>query len=244
MPHTRFLHSGGAGDVIYSLPFVRAQGGGSLYIKPYNEFNQSCDVYEVLKPLLLAQPYITEVHPYDPKRKLFEIDPATPTDVNLDNFRNNIEPGVTVIPKSYFGAFGIPLPDDWARPWLTVDPMLNPGMHASFAVISVTPRYRNPRVDWKRVVQQALRRHGRLFFVGLMEELQLFYRENDHPKIGYLGTSDLLEVARYIACAEAVYCNQNPCLTIAQAMGKKCFVETAPGSSSCVLGLEEVLSSG
>ncbi len=240
---TRFLHSGGAGDVIYSLPFMRHHGGGSLYIKPYNEFNKSCNVYETLKPLLERQSYIDSVHPYDPARKFFNMDPSVLIDVNLDAFRNAIEPDRTVLPISYFNAFGIPLPTDWARPWLKVDPVFPSGNTSPFAIVSLTPRYRNPLTDWRGTIAMALVQHKRLFFLGLPQEYWHFFKMINNSVL-YLETADFLQAAGYIAAASAVYCNQNPCLTIAQAMRKKCFLESAPRSTSCILGLEEVIPSG
>ena len=75
-----FKHSGDLGDIIYSLPTIRALGGGILYLDPEGGANdkyvrdQSVDgrtrlnklTIDSLTPLLEAQPYIEKVKYLEP----------------------------------------------------------------------------------------------------------------------------------------------------------------------------------
>lgn len=236
---TRFLHSGGAGDIIYSLPFVRHVGGGDFFVKPWNEHNKACDVYSAVRNLLNRQPYVGIVTRSDPGRKFFDHDPAVPVDMDLDRFRKFVSMKGEPLPLGYFKAFEQAPPADWKKPWLEVDRRLP--CHERFAIVSRTARYQHPELNWAPIVDRAIERYGRVFFVGLGTEYGRFVAETKR-EIPWLHTEDLLDAAAYIAAADAVYCNQGPILTIAQALGKKCFLEVGPGYRWCVLGLEEILN--
>ena len=52
----KFIHSGATGDLIFSLPTIRAMGGGDLYITNFDKQRS-----ESIKKLIELQPYIHNV---------------------------------------------------------------------------------------------------------------------------------------------------------------------------------------
>jgi hypothetical protein len=91
-------------------------------------------------------------------------------------------------------------------------------------VVNVTERYHDSVMDWRFTLEKARMRHGAVYFLGLESEYQRF--RNEAGDIPYLPTADLFEAAQYINGAEALYCNQSVCWTIAQGLGKPFFLET------------------
>lgn len=234
-----FLHSGGAGDVIYSLPFIRQAGGGILHIKAKNILNSNCNVFAILKRLLLRQPYIFDVVEYPSAYGFSEYDPRIPVEVDLDCFRKSAAIYERLLPLTYFDQLHVIPEKNWSRPWLTLAPadeIFRP-LHdrGSYAIVNRTLRYRDPKVNWKTVLIEAARKHGWLYFVGLQDEHADLTKEIGF-QIPWLPTKDLLEVAGYISGADAVYCNQSAALTIAQALGKPYYLEVAPRHRSCIFG--------
>ena len=51
-----FTHSGATGDIVFSLPTIKAMGGGTLYITNFDKQRS-----ESIKKLIAVQPYITNV---------------------------------------------------------------------------------------------------------------------------------------------------------------------------------------
>lgn len=230
-----FLHSGGAGDVIYSLPLVRHLQGGVLYLKPRNIYNTVCNVHLALKRLLERQWYIREVREYDAALGFFQYDPKIRTEVDLDKFRQVPELQTLKFPLCYFKAHAVAPPDGWSEPWLWAEPRVPVGAEGGFALINRTARYHAPRFDWNATLEAIVLRHEKVFFIGLPEEHEAFVRETK-KEIAHLPTFDLWDVACYLEAAAALYCNQGACLTIAQALGRPYYLEVLPGQKSCILG--------
>lgn len=232
MPNSaNFLHSGGMGDIIYSLPFVRDLGGGTLYVKPRNCFNTSADAYLNLKPLLERQPYIRELKRYKPEYSFFQYDPSIEIHFDLDVFRS--VPGFDhrPFPLTYFEAYSHPAPPDWRKPWIEVEPKKPPGVEGPFALINRTARY-SAGLDWKSIVASI---NVPFLFIGLSSEHARF-EEEIGQKIPFLETQDLSMAAGYIASCKRLYCNQSVCAAIAQGMGVGCSIEVAPTQTCCILG--------
>jgi hypothetical protein len=239
---THYLHSGGLGDVIYALPYIRHHGGGVLHLKSWNPVNfTTIDAFRMLKPLLLQQEYIEDAIEYDSSLPFGQYDPAVNIDVDLDGFRAVADFEKT-LPTTYFLARGEPVPPDWSRPWLTspraigtVERMADAVRKTSYALVHRTDRYRDPAFDWRPVLAQAAdAHHGRVFFIGYPVEYFQFRRDTG-CELRFLRTADLAEVARLIMGAEALYCNQSVSLTLAQGLGTPYRLEVAPGFSSCIL---------
>src|SRR5580765_1733925 len=89
-----FKHSGDLGDIIFSLPTIRALGGGVLYLDPTGGETEprvkeplklrthtklTAAAIDSLRPLLLLQEYIADVRFWG----------GEPVDHNLDEFRRS-----------------------------------------------------------------------------------------------------------------------------------------------------------
>lgn len=227
-----FLHSGGAGDVIYALPYIRHLGGGTLYVKPCNPYNMVCNIYQAVVRLVACQPYMAGVIEHAIGYGFHTHAPGIKVDVDLDIFRRLAGLNTRPLPALYFEAAGLvpPLAATLA-PWLAIPPV----PHVGGALVCRTARYQDPRLDWAGVLAAARQRHGRVAFIGLPAEHVDFERLVGGP-CPYLPTADLLEAAQAIAGADALYCNQGACLTVAQGMGKPYYLEVAPGHTNCILG--------
>lgn len=223
-----FLHSGNLGDIVYSLPTIKALGGGELYIKRAL-YHEAYDQYEAAAGLMHQQDFLTAVHPYSAEYGRYEYDPAIRIDYDLDLARNQMRRGVVHIIKRHLDAFNVQM-NGWERPWLTVEGDVK-RMPPEYSLIHLTPRWReNSRVNWKTVFTSIA---GPVFFIGFEEEHADFC--NKVEKVDYIRTKDLLEMALLIKGCSALYCNQSVGLTIAQGIGKKYYLEQKPGKTNCLL---------
>jgi len=206
-------HSGGLGDIIYSLPTVKALGGGVLYLPEYSKYPPYPKCYDNLKRLLLKQPYITAV-----KRYINQ-----PIDYNLDLFRQQPLAGRRHLIKRHLDAFECCV-DNWQDPWLNM-----PESKFNGSIVHITPRWRdNSKVNWHKIIDEI---EGNVYCIGMVEE----FKAINHKKLQYLQTNNLFYLAEAISGAKAVYCNQNVSLAIAQGLGKTYFLEQKPGKTNCLL---------
>lgn len=241
-----FLSSGGCGDVVYSLPTIDALGGGILYLKRYNQYNKICDQYAMLKRLLELQDCIEEVREY-PSTDFFQYDDKILIDHDLDKFRINTDLAKRPLIQVCLQKFGF-IPDCYSIPFLKVDkPQIpeNISGEKPFALINRTKRYQDPDFDWRKLLEKVVENYGiNVFFIGLKDEYLHFVNTVGYVQL--LITNDFLDAARYIAASDALYCNQSCCLTIAQALGKKYYLEVAPNHTNCILNLsnETLLNHG
>src|ERR1035438_9074901 len=123
MSTATFKHSGPLGDIIYSLPAVKALGGGVLYLDVEggkdDEFVTRQSVnrntgfgpagYQTIRPLLMEQPFIEDVRIWQNEK----------VDYNLDSFRTLlVNSGNTNLTTLYLRRFG--LDESHAdTPWLS-----------------------------------------------------------------------------------------------------------------------------
>lgn len=230
-----FHHSGDAGDVIYSLPVVKALGGGPIFFSGDNKFAFPGNSrwgsegaprawVENLAPLLEAQPYVwkalyTKARPHS-------------VDCDLNAFRQFYRSGGIDRWSSLFTlhqkAFGIECPED--EPWLEVPERVK----TRPIVINRTARFQNPLFPWGRL----LVKHAKeMVFIGSMEELSALVQQFPFESHGieYLPTGSLLEVAKCIAGAKVFIGNQSCPLAIAHGLGQKVIVECWIQNSNCEL---------
>lgn len=213
-----FRHSGKVGDVIFSLPTIKAMGGGTLYLPEIGI--QGCRLYSNLKSFLTQQPYITDVVQIPDCDERGSADVTV--DVDLDLHFTHPWRGKTNMVQRYFDVFGIK--GDFKQPWVD---MQTP--EQDYTVVNITPRFRdNSRVNWKRIMQSIT---GQVFFVGTVEEYKSF--TETVCAVPYIATDNVYQLAMIIAGAKAVYCNQSLVLALASAMAKKRFVEFKPGKTNC-----------
>jgi len=166
-----FKHSGDLGDIIYSLPTVKALGGGVLYLDPTGGLsdplvawgrrsNTSLNekVIERLKPLLERQEYIKGVELWDESVKI---------DYNLNEFRRNL---TTNLSDSHLKAFNLP-PSHRDDAWLSID---EPLIHKSGkrTLMSRSLRIHSNHTFWETLPDSIL---NDLVFVGNKFEYEVFY---------------------------------------------------------------------
>jgi len=209
-----FKHRGKLGDIIWSLPFIKAMGGGKLYL----QFGQYLDEagFNFLKPLLEYQPYITEVIKWS----------GEPVDYDLDRFREIMNTShQRSLPESYFVVFGKELPRHFQYgPWLIAPDLphfkssviisrVERGLHGSRPI-------HNPFYD--DLVRRNLQRNS--YFVGLDVEWRRFMEEYQ-CNIAYKPVNTALEMASIIDQAELCVMNQSMPSVIAEGLKKTLHLE-------------------
>jgi hypothetical protein len=195
MPRT-FKHSGDMGDVIFSLPAVRAMGGGILYLDPEGGLSSplvkwkgrdrtklSAAIIDSATPFLRMQPYVEDVRHWH----------GEAVDCDLDEFRRHI--AFNNLSDSHLAAFKLPLTErDTA--WLTIDaPTRIPGRPV---VLARNLRYHGNDDLWEGNLPQ-LKEHA--VFVGHPKEHEIFVHTFGH-QVPYWPTPDILSLARVLAGCE------------------------------------------
>lgn len=204
-------HSGDIGDIIAALPTVRALGEGDFVIfdrKTMQRESMQGKRFDVLKPLLEAQPYIRSVQWSD-----YPIE--TPYD--FSTFRHDFRPNENLA--------------DWQARHLQVEISHAPWLTARRSersigktVIARSFRYQNRDFPWKRLVAQYNRE---VLFVGLPEEHKAFQISNGCI-VEYCPTADLLELAEIINGADRFIGNQSCPFWIAAGLGVTLMQEVWP----------------
>jgi hypothetical protein len=141
-PRRSAIHSGNGGDILYSLPTVKALGARHLFLNVYRSPDPNRKLTEEmareLVPLLLAQDYIDRVTVVKAGVPLEDVDPdCIGIDFVLDRFRN-ADFTHTHLMHAYAQTFGVEI--DPNEPFLSV-----PSAHGDsrpHVVLSLTPRYR------------------------------------------------------------------------------------------------------
>jgi hypothetical protein len=230
---TTYKHSGTAGDLIYALDIVKKMGGGSFSVAINNIENcimkytgRPADVaiehqgrfttkdYEMLRPLLQRQSYISDVtqwHHGDPE-----------TYVDLDHFRSYLYRKFEGnIIEAYHGAFGLPFtPENYNDVWLEADPVKEASI-----IVNRTSRYLDNASEevWKQMVDDAhLKTNG--LFVGIPSEHEAFVKMTGCD-ISYYPVNNFLELANVIAGADLFLGNQSMAYSIATGLGKETMLE-------------------
>lgn len=224
--HPAYYHSGDLGDAIFSLPVVRAKGGGYFYLGP----NSGQSPYEtrekmtheraaLLLPLLRVQPYI---------QGTFYLPGMTKdVDYDLNQFRKLMVQCSqhTNLAWLHLRTFGL-LASEMDEPWISVpSPIVIPGKPV---VISKTLRYPG-NLNWSRVVKN----YGvQLIFLGLKEEHEDFCKH--YGQVDYQPTPNLLEAARIIAGSELFISNQGGLHAVAEGLKVNLIQESHPDSHPAI----------
>ena len=213
MPKT-FKHSGDMGDMIFSLPTVRALGGGILYLDPeggissptvkfVNKSRTKLDAksIDLLTPILLQQPYIQEVRHWH----------GEAVDYDLDQFRHYLT--FNNLADSHLVAFGLPTTER-DKAWIEIaDPIVVPDRPI---VISRSVRYHGNYTFWEANLPHLGRQ---CVFVGYPKDHEIFVYTFGHD-IPYYPTPELLTLARVIAAAHLFIGNQGLPHALAEGMKK------------------------
>lgn len=233
-PFKIFHHSLDQGDLIYGLAVMKALGGGALFISPDNKFpyplasrwqrmGGDAETVDNLRPLLEAQDCVIAAR----------YTHGTPfsTDYDLNRFRipwqRRTAKDFDSILKLHCDAFGLPLP---TSAWLKVN---NPTVvEGRPIVVNRTARYQDLNWDWPGLIRK---HHKQMFFVGTLQEYELFRGFCPECDFPYQPTKDCLELARYIAGAKILFGNQSLCMAIAHGLGKPVLCETWPQNPNVVI---------
>ena len=226
-----YKHSGTFGDLIYSLFAVERMGGGTIAIALNNIENCVSDYaykpeevdeahrgrftqadFDMLKPLLLAQPYIDDVIVWDGTH-----------DVDLDKFRGVLFRGfegnyVQAMCMTHDLEFKI---EDYDKTWLTAATN-----KVSPIVVNRTLRYRD--------MEQGDAVWRKMYNDGTMGETAIFLgNEREHEDfinmigpIQHYAVKNLLEMAAVINGADLFVGNQSVAYSLAMGMGKTSVLET------------------
>lgn len=223
----QFIYSsGGIGDQIYSLPVVKALGGG-IFVSGLDRPR-----YEYSKPLLESQSYIKEV------RHVSETD-LPKGFINLDWFRT-LWDNKTHIVNLQLRYFGFPDYDFSKGGWLETDklPDINEDMRFEkpYSIINITPRYRDRFFNWHDEVQMIhqLYKGEKIFYLGVKEDydqcafIKKGYGPVEEHRVRFLKSSNALHAASIIRSAEMFSGNQSLMLAIRQSLGLPYRFEQAP----------------
>lgn len=210
-----FKHSGDLGDIVYSLPTVRALGGGVLYLDPTGGLSDPLVVWgrrrntslnegliNNMRPLLEAQDYIHGVELWNESVRI---------DFNLNEFRRNLTNNN--LSDAHLKAFDLPF-SHRDHAWLNI---VNPLNHSSGRKTLVTRslRVHSNHTFWERLSDSIL---ADLVFVGNEFEYQVFSKTFSY-EVPFWDLS-IPELARAIAGCDLFMSNQTLGAAIAEGLKK------------------------
>ena len=209
-----FMHSGDMGDIIYSMPTIRALGGGKVYLDPFWEatpFNKSNA--KLLMPLLVSQPYISGV----------AIHKGEVIEHNLNKFRcSDLNIGIVNLAEAHLRAFGLPV-NLMNEQWLSVGKK-----KVEKVVFHRSDRYQNASFPWKGLVE---RFKNQSIFVGLREEHERF--TISFGDVPFYRVCDFLELAEIINGADLFVGNQSLPFAISEGLHKQNILEVCESGPNC-----------
>jgi hypothetical protein len=216
-----YYHSGDLGDIIFSLPLIRWQGGGILVLDSSGGRHDPLVSWAAglitatkldhascvsLQELLRTQDYIEDVR---------IVDGPCACDVNLNLFREHVEfnnlafSHLAILehdPRRY--------PDLARAPWIRVEPMPLPA--GRDIVIARNLRYQSNHSYWECLPRDI---SARALFVGRPLEYDVFTKVYPYHAVEYVETTSILHLARLIAGAKRFLGNQGLPHALAEAMG-------------------------
>lgn len=217
MTHT-FGHAGDLGDIVASLPCVRAVGGAHFVISPRENGPREPmrgARYEAIRPLLEAQPYVSGVEWRDAPGEITH---------DLSDFRQDFKRDENLA--------------DWQARHLSLKISLEPWLLAfrserslGKVVFARSTRYLNYNFPWRRLIAEHNRKS---IFVGTSEEHRAF-QISQGCVVEYVPTKNLLELAEIIAGASLFVGNQSCPFWIAVGLGVPLIQESWPQGPNSVI---------
>lgn len=207
-----FFHSGATGDIVFSLPTVRAMGGGNFYIPNFDKQRS-----ESIKKLIEVQPYINEV---------FVMDGHAPG-YDLNRFRDYAGHNANLV-EAHFRGQNIPVDETWKQGWLTLpEPNFELFPTLKYSVINRTTNYADPNFNWATEVEYLKSISDEVYFLGYFKEWQLF-NQTFGTDVNFVDL-DFLEGAYFIKNAVMFSGCYSCWSTIAMGLGLTYRLEQAPG---------------
>ena len=227
----KIIHSGNAGDLIYSLPAMRkaAEIKGEkvhLYLRinvpgqyagmnhPLGNVQMNRNIAEMLTPLLMATDFIGNC----------EItEQAEQVDYNFDLFRK-IHNYTGHISQWYFHVY----PELTCDLSVPVEFNLSPGNIAFDIVLNRTSRYHNPTFDYSILKPY----QERITFVGLPQEFKVISAKL--PNIKHYEVDNFYELAQAINGCNLFIGNQSMAFAIAEQMKHPRILEICPTAHNVI----------
>jgi len=226
------LHSGLAGDLIYSLSAVRElsrqHGPVTFYINvgkrgfyyegavhPDGDVMITEEKAAMLIPLLEAQSYIKEAKIWQGEKVAINLDQTCDFAINKPHGH---------IPRWYFHIWP-ELTADLSQPVLFVESEAS----KDYIVANRTQRYLNPSISYKPLQQIDIP----IYFVGTQTEYELFQKEV--PKATHYQCEDFLKLAQVIKGAKFFLGNQSMCFAIAEQLKIPRMLEACRGEYNNVI---------
>jgi hypothetical protein len=230
----RFFHSGDLGDIIYSIPSMRAlcQQDGTLaeiYLgdRDWTRSRWTERLLSTIEPLLRAQDFVANVSLL-PRSGI----PSVPF-IDFSTFRNGgYRLGDTILERQ---RRWVRADADISIPWLQVSKGVSLETIDKI-IINRTERWEGWFFPWRELVREL---DGALLFIGLAAEHQAFCQE--FGPVDFLSTQNLLDAARVIAAAPFFIGNQSVCNAIANGLHKSMLTEVCPYACDCVLPRDNAL---
>ncbi len=206
-----YVHSGDAGDLIHSLPTIRALGGGTLFLARAEFTRVKCDqaMVDNIKPLLLATGYVKDVKLHHGQACKYDLDSWR---YQASLYQNPFMP----LQERYARSFGFG-PEILTEPWLPKEKVFN----CPSVILSRTLRRHNPRFPWPKIVE---RYAGKSAFIGFSDEYDDLLRgmENEIP---FIPCPNIHYAAKYIGNAKLFIGNQGALEAIAEGLKMPKIVE-------------------
>ena len=229
-----FRHSGKLGDIIYSLPAVRALGGGFFYVDHVTQYlgKPALGIHSarMMIELLETQDYIHRAALYGGEPVNYDLDrfrdKAFPVHVfniiqaetdkaagllfgNLaTDIRRRIIPKLEIdMAQFHWESIGLAGRADLDIPWMNGIPQ----KPIAEIVICKTSRY-SGKLNWRGLKEYA----SRSVFVGMEEEWQAF--RSAYFDVEFYKVCNLLDFAQVVAGAKLYVGNQSFGLALADAM--------------------------
>lgn len=224
-----FKHSGDMGDIVSSLPTVRAicakenatarmvldatGGRTDPYVTAMTKEGNKFSSYqaEFLKPLLEAQEYVSEV-------KIDETG-TEESDYNLNIFRSEFSNPKTLLETRqnlmYLHQSALGLPVGYDGPWLKVEANGKP----EGTLIARSTRYQSAHLAIEVLIHEMNMEGTPYFFVGTALEYHAFKDAFRFAKPGRKIVDNALEMAKAVAEADTVICNGTLLFWIAVGLG-------------------------
>lgn len=215
--------SGDIGDVVYSLPTIRALGIELVYLNYQAKYKLSGigktkfseAGAKAIQPLLEAQTYIKHVAFYDGQAINYDLDIFRRVQKDLA-FQN--------LAHAIASTFSVDI-SITEQQWLYVEPVRK----EKIVLFNKTDRYLNPLIDWHSY-DQFLPFSA---FVGLESEHRKFCKEMDF-NIPFYQTENLLQLAQLIAGCDLFIANQSSPYAIAEGLKKNTIQVVCPDCPNCI----------
>lgn len=220
MTRNVYSHTGDLGDIIASLPTVRALGGGHYAIgyRPgigYGRESMEGARFNAIRPLLEEQPYIRGV------KWIGQNFDGVNRDFSTWRHKLGAHENLLHAQARHLRAKAS------EDPWLTATPNEK---YRGVTVIARSARYHERSFPWPQMMAE----NPEAIFVGLPLEHATF--QHRYGIIEYVPTSDLLEMAEIMAAAKRVIVNQTAAFWVAIGLGlPEVIQETWSGSRDSVI---------